>query len=171
MYNLGVLHAQGALGEPDFGAAAKWFTKAAEAGVRDSQFNLAILHARGMGVATDLEEAYFWFAVAAKDGDPDAISKRDALGPDLLSDIRAQLDRKVAGWVPELPPENANNVSIPDEGWIAVELPASAEAVLAKHAETASDGETASVGGLPTFFEQSGVLDGKPLTNIDESRI
>nr|WP_306263713.1 hypothetical protein [Pararhizobium sp. IMCC3301] len=171
MYNLGVLHAQGALGEPDFAAAAEWFTRAAEAGVRDSQFNLAILHARGMGVATDLEEAYFWFAVAAKDGDPDAIAKRDALGPDLLSDIRAQLDRKVAGWVPELPPENANNVAIPDEGWIAVELPASAEAVLAKHAETASDGETASVGGLPTFFEQSGVLDGKPLTNIDESRI
>lgn len=171
MYNLGVLHAQGALGEPDFAAAAKWFTRAAEAGVKDSQFNLAILHARGMGVATDLEEAYFWFAVAARDGDPDAMAKRDALGPDLLSDARAQLDRKVADWFPEIPPASANFVAQPEDGWIAVELPPSAEAVLAKHAETASDGETISVGGLPTFFEQSGALDGKPLTKIDESRI
>ncbi len=69
MHNLAVLFATGTLGAPDFGSAAKWFTEAANHGVRDSQFNLAILYAKGSGVAQDLVQSYKWFGIAAKDGD------------------------------------------------------------------------------------------------------
>lgn len=171
MYNLGVLNAQGALGKPNFEAAAKWFTKAAQAGIKDGQFNLAILHARGMGVKTDLEEAYFWFAVAAKDKDPDAVAKRDALAQDLLTEARRKLDTRVAQWRPTKLPANANNVSMPKEGWLAVQVPTDAEKRLTSHAKN-STGETAvPEDGIQAIFEQVGTIGGKQGNGSTESRI
>ena len=77
---------------PDNESAARWFTKAAELGVKDSQFNLAILSAKGMGVPQNLEESYKWFALAANAGDKDAAQKRDevakAMAPDQLERAR-----------------------------------------------------------------------------------
>ena len=171
MYNLGVLHAQGMLGEPNFTDAAKWFRVAANAGVKDSQFNLAILYARGMGVATDLENAYFWFAVAAKDGDPDAKAKRNALAQDLPADAVATIDDTVANWGPDRPDKSANIVPIPEEGWIAVEVPENAEEQLTRHAAKASDtGPIASNQG-PNLLNQPGSLGNIPLGTFDESTI
>ncbi|MEP0521498.1 MAG: hypothetical protein ABJO09_06115 [Hyphomicrobiales bacterium] len=171
MYNLGVLHAQGSLGKPDFATAAKWFTKAAEAGIKDGQFNLAILHARGMGVTTDLEEAYFWFAVAAKDNDPDAVAKRDALGQDLLTVVRQKLDAKVAQWRSTKLPANANNVSMPKEGWLAVQIPVDAEKRLAKHSQTAGSEAPSVDDNIQAIFEQVGTISGNLDSAAPESRI
>lgn len=171
MYNLGVLYAQGSLGKPDFTAAAKWFTQAAEAGIKDGQFNLAILHARGMGVSTNLEEAYRWFAIAAKDKDPDAVAKRDALGQDLLTEARENLDAKVAQWRPTPLPANANNVAMPKEGWLAVQVPADAESRLTQHAKNASGEAPAADDNMQAIFEQVGTISGKLDNNGQESRI
>lgn len=171
MYNLGVLNAQGALGEPDFAKAAKWFTKAAEAGIKDGQFNLAILHARGMGVKTDLEKAYFWFAVAAKDKDPDAVAKRDALGQDLLTETLQAIDAKVAQWQPSRLPANANNVSMPKEGWLAVEVPADAESRLEKHSANTTGTAPDMANGIQAIFEQVDAIQGKQGNQSSESRI
>lgn len=171
MYNLGVLHAQGMLGEPNFTEAAKWFRVAANAGVKDSQFNLAILHARGMGVATDLEKAYFWFAVAARDGDPDAKTKRDALAKDLPTEAVAKLDQTVANWGPDIPNKAANIVPVPEEGWIAVEIPKDAEEKLKRHAAKASDTGPIASNQAPDLLNQPGGLGSLPLAKFDESSI
>ena len=76
--------AEGSAGKADYARAATWFTKAAEHGVRDSQYNLAILYARGLGLSQDLVQSYMWFSVAAAQGDADAAKKRD--------DVAAKLD-------------------------------------------------------------------------------
>jgi localization factor PodJL len=118
MHNLAVLLATG-IGDkaPDFNAAAKWFQKASELGVRDSQFNLAILYARGNGVKQDLEESYKWFAIAARDGDKDAAEKRDevanAMRPEQLSSAKAKMEL----WKPQALDEKSNAADLPDE-WV-----------------------------------------------------
>ena len=116
MHNLAVLLATGVgTTTPDFDGAAKWFQKASEFGVRDSQFNLAILYARGNGVKQDLEESYKWFAIAARDGDRDAAAKRDevanAMRPEQLSSAKAKMEL----WKPQPLDDKANSADLPDE--------------------------------------------------------
>jgi localization factor PodJL len=118
MHNLAVLLATGiGTAQPDFDGAAKWFQKASELGVRDSQFNLAILYARGNGVKQDLEESYKWFAIAARDGDKDAAEKRDevanAMRPEQLTSAKAKMDL----WKPQPLDEKTNSADLPDE-WV-----------------------------------------------------
>ena len=50
----------------------KWFRRAAEHGVRDSQYNLAILMRAAWAAWQDLVQSYAWFAAAASQGDEDA---------------------------------------------------------------------------------------------------
>jgi localization factor PodJL len=92
--------------------------KAADLGMRDSQFNLAILYARGSGVKQDIEESYKWFSIAARDGDADAGQKRDevanAMRPEQLESARAKVD----AWKAAPPKDDANSVTLPDE-WTA----------------------------------------------------
>jgi len=82
------LTAEGADIKPDYSEAANWFQKAAQLGVKDSQYNLAILYARGMGVAADVSQSWFWFSLAAQQGDLDAAKKRD--------EVAAKMDAKAA---------------------------------------------------------------------------
>ena len=97
------------------GKALTWFTKAANFGVKDSQFNLGILHGQGMGVKQDLAESYKWFALAAKSGDNDASRKRDevanVMDPKALEKSRII----VRDWRPEKLRASANRVVIPEE--------------------------------------------------------
>ena len=58
MHNLAVLYAGTQSGTPDYINAAQWFTRAANHGLKDSQFNLGILHANGLGVARSLISSY-----------------------------------------------------------------------------------------------------------------
>ena len=79
LHNLAVLYAEGVDGKPDYATASRWFRKAADYGITDSQYNLAILYARGVGVEQNLAESYKWFFLAAKEGDQDAAQKRDEI--------------------------------------------------------------------------------------------
>jgi len=78
MHNLAVLDAQdGGAGKPDYAEAATWFRRAAELGIRDSQFNLGVLAGRGLGIPQDLGNSWLWFSLASRQGDADAAKKRD----------------------------------------------------------------------------------------------
>ncbi len=118
MHNLAVMHASpGKLSDqPDMATAFKWFSQAAEHGVRDSQVNAGIFYTNGAGPnGVDLVEAYKWFAIAAKAGDSDAASKRDivanAMRPDQLEKARAEAEL----WRPTEPNPAANDVKVPEE--------------------------------------------------------
>ena len=50
--------------------------KAADRGVKDSQYNLGVMYARGLGRQQDLPLAYRWFALAAQQGDKIVALKR-----------------------------------------------------------------------------------------------
>ena len=95
-------------------SAARWFQKAAELGVKDSQFNLGILAAKGVGMPQSLEESYKWFALVAKTGDRDAATKRDeianALRPEQLQQARAATEL----WKAKPVNAETNTVTIPD---------------------------------------------------------
>ncbi|MGI9352015.1 MAG: peptidoglycan-binding protein [Rhizobiaceae bacterium] len=116
MHNLAVMNASPDkdAGTLDLKKSYKWFSKAADHGVRDSQVNLGIFRAKGTGVSVDLVESYKWFAIAAKSGDADAAEKRDfvadAMRPDQLEEARKQVEN----WKPIEPDVAANQVSIPD---------------------------------------------------------
>jgi localization factor PodJL len=116
MHNLAVLHAMSAENARDNEVAARWFMRAAELGVRDSQFNLGILSAKGVGVTQNLQEAYKWFALVARAGDKDAADKRDevarALRPEQLETARAAAEL----WRAKTLDPEANTVEIP-ESW------------------------------------------------------
>jgi localization factor PodJL len=126
----------GASGPVDNDSAATWFTKAAEYGVKDSQYNLGILAAKGLGVKQNLEESYKWFALAAKAGDKDAASKRDeianAMRPEQLAKARAATDL----WKAKDAEPAVNAVEIPDS-W------------------KESPGQTASVGEPPVNMKKA----------------
>jgi localization factor PodJL len=104
----------GAGGSVDNEAAVRWFEKAAELGVKDSQFNLGILAAKGIGMPQNLEESYKWFALVSKTGDKDATAKRDevanSLRPEQLQKARATVEL----WKAKPVSQAANIVDIPD---------------------------------------------------------
>ena len=92
---------EGVDGKPDYQTAARWFRKAAEYGMADSQYNLAILYARGIGVEQNLPEAYKWFARAALQGDVESAKKRDELGNTLDAQSLNAAMQAVQKWIPE----------------------------------------------------------------------
>ena len=118
MHNLAVINAtpDPLTGEPNFEKAIKWFAKAAEYGVRDSQVNLGIFLAKGSGVPVDLVEAYKWFAIAAKSGDKDAAQKRDFIADAMRPDQMEVARKLVDDWKQREPDAVANLVSVP-ESW------------------------------------------------------
>jgi localization factor PodJL len=103
-----VLLAEGGDGKPDYPAAAEWFRRAAEYGIRDSQFNLAILYARGLGVSRNLQQSYAWFSAAADQGDDDAARKRDEIGARLDSKELAAAKALAAALRVKTPAPEAN---------------------------------------------------------------
>jgi localization factor PodJL len=117
MHNLAVLIAEGVGGQPDYAAAIAWFRRAAQHGVRDSQFNLAVLRARGLGAQQDLAGAFTWFAIVAAGGDEDAAKKRDEVGARLGAAELAAARGAAERWRPETPDKFANEVVQPAQGW------------------------------------------------------
>ncbi|MFX8637285.1 sel1 repeat family protein, partial [Acinetobacter baumannii] len=66
MHNLALYEFNGEGGAKDQADASRWFRKAAEQGVVDSQYNLARLYDNGgYGVPQNKAEAYKWYLVAA----------------------------------------------------------------------------------------------------------
>ena len=54
--------------ERDFGAAARWFERAARAANADGQRNLGVLYMRGWGVPRDNVTAYAWLLQSSSQG-------------------------------------------------------------------------------------------------------
>ena len=111
MHNLGVLAAEG--GKPNYTSAALWFGRAAEYGIRDSQYNLAVLLARGLGLPKDLVKSYTWFAIVAAAGDADAARKRDDVAARLTSSELAAANAAAAGFAPRPADHAANEIPSP----------------------------------------------------------
>src|SRR3569833_1615167 len=75
---LGLLHEEGVDGKPDYAAAARWYTQAAEHNHALSQKKLAHLYEMGHGVAQDNVKAYTWYAIAGVwDGDGETLTPGD----------------------------------------------------------------------------------------------
>jgi localization factor PodJL len=117
MHNLAVLLAEGGGDKPEYAGAAEWFRRAAEHGVRDSQFNLAVLYGRGLGVTQDLSKSYKWFAIAAAHGDEDAGKKRDEVAARMTSSEVAAARAAAERWRAEPTDRAANEVTLPAQGW------------------------------------------------------
>jgi localization factor PodJL len=89
MFAYGMHLFQGTGGSQNIDEGMLWLTKAAEAGVVDSQFNLGQLYETGEGgVRVDPVDAYKWYLIASRAGDTDA---RDAV--DRLRAVLSVADR------------------------------------------------------------------------------
>lgn len=119
MHNLAVLHANGR----DMAAALPWFQKAADLGLKDSQFNLGIIYALGSGVKQDLAVSYKWFALAARQGDKEAEKKQNDVAAHLDKVNLAAARMAVQTWVQRPLDRDAN-----DETEVWVEAPTKATA-------------------------------------------
>jgi localization factor PodJL len=120
MHNLGVLSAEGVDGKPDYATAVSWFRKAADFGLRDSQYNLAILYARGMGVDKNLPTSWAWFTAAAGQGDADSAQKREDIAARLTPNQMAAARTMVEAYRPRTADPVINDVAAPAGGWDAV---------------------------------------------------
>lgn len=78
-FMLGHVHAHGLVGEPDLRAAARWYQKAAAAGLTSAMTNLGLLYLQGAGVPQDYVLGYMWINLAAGSGQRDAIRVREAI--------------------------------------------------------------------------------------------
>jgi len=117
MHNLAVMAAGGEQGEPDYATALQWFSKAAEYGLADSQYNLAVLLENGLGVQPDRVTAYKWYALAAKSGDKDALTRRDAVKPQLSSPELKTAEGMVSVFKPQAQNPLANDARAAGEDW------------------------------------------------------
>ncbi len=119
MHNLGVLFANAR----DMNSAVPWFQRAADLGLKDSQFNLGIIHALGSGVKQDLAVSYKWFSLAAKQGDQEAEKKQGEVAGHLDKVNMAAARMAVQTWVQRQVDREAN-----DEATVWREAPATASA-------------------------------------------
>jgi localization factor PodJL len=111
MHDLGNYHAYGQGGlTADIGEAMKWFTKAAERGVVDSQFNVAFLSEGNEGVPADLDTALFWYHVAARQGDQGAPERIQVLKTQLDAAAQAQIQSRADQFNPKPVDEAANGI-------------------------------------------------------------
>jgi localization factor PodJL len=95
----------------------KWFRKASQHGVADSQYNLGVLAARGLGTDKSFPESYKWFALAAARGDGESAKKRDEIAGHLDADALAAAQQAVKAFVSEQQPEEAIAIPKPQAGW------------------------------------------------------
>ena len=67
-FMLGVMSENGLGTAKDTAGAAKWYLKAAAAGISSAQYNIAVFYQFGTGVPANLAEALRWHAMAADQG-------------------------------------------------------------------------------------------------------
>jgi localization factor PodJL len=109
--------------KPDYTTAIPWFRKAAEHGLRDSQYNLGVLYARGLGVPQNLAESYRWFALAANQGDGDAAKKRDDVASRLDQQSLVATRLAVQTWTAQPVNQGANTAYLKPEWQKTAETP------------------------------------------------
>ncbi|MEL0110203.1 MAG: tetratricopeptide repeat protein [Rickettsiales bacterium] len=67
-FMMGVMYEGGYGVDKDLVEAARWYLKAAEAGLASAQYNLGIFYQFGQGVRKSAAEAYTWHSRAARQG-------------------------------------------------------------------------------------------------------
>ena len=100
-FRLGRAYSEGPGRSEDFGEAARWFRKAAEAGHGPAQADLAMLYGKGLGVPQDYVWSYAWFAAAAENmvhgrAREQTLELRDMMAAFLSPDERARAERLAA---------------------------------------------------------------------------
>jgi len=111
MHDLALYHAEGRGGlTANLKTAAKWFEKAAERGVVDSQFNLGVLFESGKGLPRNREDAYVWYAIASGQGDQTARKRVDFLTNILNEDELASAKSRVKRFRPTKIDNAANGI-------------------------------------------------------------
>jgi len=111
MHDLGLYYAEGHGGlKPDLNTALKWFQKAAERSVVDSQYNLGILLGSTPEIPQDLVSAYFWFSVAAGQGDQFAASQLEGLKAKLSAEQLQAANQRIAQFKTVAINETANGI-------------------------------------------------------------
>ncbi len=125
MHNLAVMIVEdsGPGGKPDYTNAIPWFRRAADRGLRDSQYNLGVLYARGLGVPANLAESYRWFALAANQGDTDAAKKRDDVAKRLDQQTLVAAQLAVQTWEDETSDAAINNPTLKAEWQTVMSTP------------------------------------------------
>jgi len=78
------MYANGLGVSQDYHAAVKWYSLAAEQGVRDGQKNLAAMYYTGQGIRKDNVYAYIWWDIAASKGQEMAGKERDTLAKEMV---------------------------------------------------------------------------------------
>jgi localization factor PodJL len=106
---MGVAYAQGSGIGKNYSEAARWFTKAAQLGLVNSEFNLGVLFERGLGVPQNLTNAYRWYAIAAAQGDQESRGRIEALKTQLKPEDLAAAERSAANFHPLPPNPGAND--------------------------------------------------------------
>ena len=111
MHDLALYYAEGRGGlDLDMVTAAKWFEKAAERGVVDSQFNLGVLFESGQGLPQNLTDAFVWYSIAAKQGDQLAAQRIEVLSTQIDGTFKATASRRIANFKPALIDKKANGI-------------------------------------------------------------
>ncbi|MEP3889052.1 MAG: peptidoglycan-binding protein [Hellea sp.] len=111
MHDLALYYAEGRGGvEADLQAAAKWFEKAAERGVVDSQFNLGVLFESGQGLPKNVNDAFVWYSIAAAQGDQFAKTRIEVLTPTLGQADLASAKARVKTFKPVKIDDRANGI-------------------------------------------------------------
>ena len=83
----------------DEGAAARWFTKAAEHGSVPAQSKLGSLYWSGRGVRQDDNQAYFWTILARAGGDDASQALAPFIATRLTSAQRAAIQQQAEQWL------------------------------------------------------------------------
>jgi localization factor PodJL len=81
-YEIGVRYAEGKGVAPDFDQAAKWYDRAAQAGVVPAIFRIGTLYEKGLSVKKDVETARRYYMQAAERGNAKAMHNLAVLDAD-----------------------------------------------------------------------------------------
>jgi localization factor PodJL len=101
MHNLGLDYYQGVGGPKNAVVAAQYFQRAAELGLRDSQYNIARFYEAGIGVQRDLGSAYRWYLIAGRAGDTEAAARGEALKAKLTPEERTRAEAAAGAFRPD----------------------------------------------------------------------
>ncbi|MEM6413487.1 MAG: hypothetical protein AAF720_02390 [Pseudomonadota bacterium] len=102
MHRVGVMAARGEGGPLDLEISIRWFERAANFGLVDSQYNLgATFHPTDDGSGTEYQDrakAYYWYSIAGLQGDQQAIDLASGIADGLDPAQKQELDEQIASW-------------------------------------------------------------------------
>lgn len=84
----------------DHAQAARWFGRAAEQEMANSQYYLADMYGIGDGVPRDAVTSMMWWILAAEHGDDRALQFRDFIAGAMSPEELAEAERLAREWTP-----------------------------------------------------------------------